>query len=50
MTGPDIDEVHLPTVTKVSMALKTEDSDIIVDSERKYEDQITSVTQPKSMR
>ena len=37
ITGPDVDEVHLPTVTKVSMALHTEESDIIVDSERKSE-------------
>ena len=48
-TGPDVDEVHLPTVTKVSMALQTEKSDIIVGSERKR-DQILSVRQPKSTR
>ena len=35
--GSDIDALHLPIVTEVSMALQTEESDILVDSERKSE-------------
>ena len=42
-TGPGVDEVHL-------YGTANWDSDIIVDSERKSENQFISVRQPQSLR